>query len=78
MGATQRSGKGHEDHFQPPSLNGRYRLGEGTFVRASGNDEVCADSGRSAVFENQEKRTPKNFSQRLDCSLPVYGPIRLE
>jgi hypothetical protein len=26
----------------------------------------------------QEKRTPKNFSRRLDCSLPVYGPIRLE
>jgi hypothetical protein len=33
---------------------------------------------RSNRLKIQEKRTPKNFSQRLDCSLPVYGPIRLE
>jgi hypothetical protein len=33
--------QGHEDRFRPPSLNGRYRLGEATFARASGNDEVA-------------------------------------
>jgi hypothetical protein len=32
---------GHDDQFRPPSLNGRYRLGEATFARASGNDEVA-------------------------------------
>jgi hypothetical protein len=32
---------GHEDQFRPPSLNGRYRLGDATFCRASGNDEVA-------------------------------------
>jgi hypothetical protein len=32
---------GHEYQFRPPSLNGRYRLGEATFARASSNDEVA-------------------------------------
>ena len=34
-------GMGHEDQFRPQSRNGRYRLGEATFARASGNDEVA-------------------------------------
>jgi len=32
-------GLGHEDQFPPPSLSGRYRFGQGTFVGAPGNDE---------------------------------------
>jgi len=38
---------GHEDQFPPRPLNGRYRLGEATFARASGNDEVTSISGHS-------------------------------
>jgi hypothetical protein len=42
---------GHEDQFRPSRLNGRYRLGEATFARASGNDEVAPIVLKKSVFE---------------------------
>ena len=30
---------GHEDQFRPPSLSGRYRLGEATFAGMGGKEE---------------------------------------
>jgi hypothetical protein len=32
-------GKGHEDQFRPPSLNGGCRLGKATFAGMSGKEE---------------------------------------
>jgi hypothetical protein len=45
---------GHDDQFRPPSLNGRYRLGEATFARASGNDEVAP----LTVIQKSQPRAP--------------------
>jgi hypothetical protein len=38
---SRRSGSGNEERSSPPSLNGRYRLGEATFASASGIDQVA-------------------------------------
>jgi hypothetical protein len=59
---------GHEDQFPPRRLNGRYRLGEATFARASGNDEVAP----KPVIELRFRRWLKDVS---DHPVLFGGPV---
>ena len=71
---TGMTGSGHEDQFRPPSLNGRYRLGEATFAWASGNDEVAPKAEIGCLIDDLigtgENGLRHRYAQRFGC-LPV-------
>jgi len=64
--------KGHEGQFLSPKLNARCQLGERTFARATGNDEVAPKPAIRRVYA--ESRILLLGLKTIDCD-PVSDTV---
>jgi len=65
---------GHEDQFRPPSLKGRYRLGEATFAGMGSKEEdapIPAVRGTAAI----ERKVPPGAGAVVRKKSAIMEPL---